>query len=58
MEQLELTTVERNLQVLEMAEKVAERLQDRVRKRIGKKAENGDDLDRIIALRRGSHGVS
>jgi hypothetical protein len=54
---IELTAAERNLQVLELAERVAERLRERVRKRIGKAEEDGDDLDRLIALRRGGHGV-
>jgi hypothetical protein len=51
--QLELASVERHLQVLELAERVAERLQDRVRKRTVKREENGgDDLDRRMALTR------
>lgn len=54
---LELTAVERHLQVLELAEKVAERLQDRVRKRKVKDEPELDDLDRIIAIRRGKYHV-
>ena len=57
LQQLELTAAERNLQVLELAEKVAERLTERIRKRIPKQATDGDDLDRLIALRRGGHAV-
>ena len=45
------------MQVLELAEKVAERLTERIRKRIPKQQTDGDDLDRIIALRRGTHAV-
>ena len=56
-EQLELTNAERHLQVLELAEKVSERLRERVRKRTVKPDGDGDDLDRIIALRRGHHDV-
>jgi len=46
------------LQVLDIAEKVAEKLAERVRRRKVEKPNNGDDIDRIIALRRGHHGVS
>ena len=56
-EQLELTNAERHLQVLELAEKVSERLRERVRKRTVKPDGDGDDLDRIIALRRGQNVV-
>ena len=57
LQQLELTAAERNLQVLELAEKVAERLTERIRKRIPKQATDGDDLDRLIAVRRGGHAL-
>lgn len=50
---LELTAVERHLQVLDLAEKVAERLQDRVRKRKVSSEPEMDELDRLIAIRRG-----
>lgn len=50
---IELASVERHLQVMELAEKVAERLQDRVRKRKVKEEPEMDELDRIIAIRRG-----
>lgn len=51
-EALELTAVERHMQVMEIAEKVSERLTERVRKRTPK-VDQGDDIDRIIRLRRG-----
>lgn len=54
---LELTSVERHLQVMELAEKVAERLQDRVRKRNVRAEPEMDELDRIIAIRRGKFRV-
>jgi len=54
-ETLELQATERHLQVLEIAEKVAERLTERVRKRTSKPSQDGDELDRIIAIRRGQH---
>jgi hypothetical protein len=53
LKQLELGLGERHLQVLEVMEKLAERLTERIRKRTAKKAENGDEIDRLIALRRG-----
>jgi ubiquinone biosynthesis protein COQ9 len=46
--------VERDLLVLDTAEKVAQRLQERVRKRIRKEEPEGDEIDRLIALRRGA----
>ena len=56
-ESLELATVERHLQVMELAEKVAERLQERVRKRNGKAAPEGDEIDRRLALLRGPRAL-
>jgi signal recognition particle GTPase len=52
LEKLELARVEQQLQVMDVAEKVAEKLAERVRKRKPKE-EDGDDIDRLIALRRG-----
>lgn len=55
-EKLELATVERNLQVLDIAEKVAEKLKDRVKhRRQTADQDGGDEIDRLIAIRRQHH---
>ncbi len=57
-QQLELTAVERNLQVLDLCEKVAEKLQDRIRHRMKKaEPENGGNPYDVIRYRRASSGI-
>jgi hypothetical protein len=53
LKQLELGLGERHLQVLEVMEKLAERLTERIRKRTPKQQANGDEIDQLIAVRRG-----
>ncbi len=55
--QLELTAVERNLQVLDLCEKVAEKLQDRIRHRTKKEPEDGGNPYDVIRYRRAGHGI-
>jgi hypothetical protein len=56
-EKLELASAERTLQVMDWAEKISFRLSERITKRSKKPEENGDDLDRLIAVRRGNYGL-
>jgi polysaccharide pyruvyl transferase WcaK-like protein len=54
-EQLELASAERHLQVMEIAEKVAERLTERVRKRKDGKPEEVPPYQLILRRKHGLH---